>query len=85
MIAVGRSLLHRTIWLWLKNPVPTWNPGKWKHGPNLRNTPLFNFEPHLDFCFTLSQGSTPTSFDQSPFQVAPHAASTTASSTAFAS
>ena len=20
------------IWLWLKKPVPTWNPGKWKHG-----------------------------------------------------
>ena len=20
-------------WLWLKNPVPKWNPGKWKHGP----------------------------------------------------
>ena len=21
------------IWLWLKKPVPKWNPGKWKHGP----------------------------------------------------
>ena len=20
------------IWLWLKKPVPKWNPGKWKHG-----------------------------------------------------
>ena len=20
-------------WLWLKKPVPKWNPGKWKHGP----------------------------------------------------
>ena len=20
-------------WLWLKKKVPTWNPGKWKHGP----------------------------------------------------
>ena len=19
--------------LWLKKPVPKWNPGKWKHGP----------------------------------------------------
>ena len=21
------------MWLWLKNPVPKRNPGKWKHGP----------------------------------------------------
>ena len=20
-------------WVWVKNPVPKWNPGKWKHGP----------------------------------------------------
>ena len=21
------------MWLWLKKPVPQWNPAKWKHGP----------------------------------------------------
>ena len=26
------------FWLWLKKP-PKWNPGKWKHGPNLRFAP----------------------------------------------
>ena len=34
------------IWLWLKKPLPKWNPGKWKHGyQHLRKPPLFNFEP----------------------------------------
>ena len=37
---------HENIWLWLKNPVPKWNPGKWKHGPKLAYPLLFNFEPH---------------------------------------
>ena len=26
----GRFIVR---WLWLKKPVPNWNPGKWKHGP----------------------------------------------------
>ena len=25
--------LEQPKWLWLKKPVPKWNPGKWKHGP----------------------------------------------------
>ena len=33
--------------LLLKNPVPKWNPVKWKHGPKPAVCPLlFNFEPH---------------------------------------
>ena len=24
---------RQPIWLWLKKPVPKWNPGKWKYGP----------------------------------------------------
>ena len=33
-------------WLWLKKPVPKWNPDKWKHGPKPAEPLLFNFEPH---------------------------------------
>ena len=27
------EVLVLPIWLWLKKPLPKWNPGKWKHGP----------------------------------------------------
>ena len=29
----GLRFLALNMWLWLKKPVPKWNPGKWKHGP----------------------------------------------------
>ena len=27
------GLVGISTWLWLKKPVPKWNPGKWKYGP----------------------------------------------------
>ena len=30
---VVAAALDSDKWLWLKKPVPKWNPGKWKHGP----------------------------------------------------
>ena len=27
------AIVDYAAWLWLKKPVPKWNPGKWKHGP----------------------------------------------------
>ena len=30
-------------WLWLKEPVPKWNPGKWKHGPKPAQPEILQF------------------------------------------
>ena len=30
LVEVGRGA--KNIWLWLKKPVPKWNPGKWNQG-----------------------------------------------------
>ena len=48
-MAVVRTILGSTIWLWLKKVVPTWHPGKWNHvepKTKTRVTQLFNFEPY---------------------------------------
>ena len=37
---------HKQTCSWLKEPVPKWNPGKWKHGPKPAKPLLFNFEPY---------------------------------------
>ena len=42
-------------WLWLKKPVPKWNPGKWKHGPKPAVCPSCLLLSHTqsnnhDFC-----------------------------------
>ena len=42
----NKAFYRVIIWLWLKKPVPKWNPGKWKHGPKPASPLLFNFEPH---------------------------------------
>ena len=35
--STSTSTAANITWPWLKKPVPKWNPGKWKHGPNLRS------------------------------------------------
>ena len=35
-----------SIWLWVKNVYPTWNPGKWKHGPKPAVLWWFNCDPY---------------------------------------
>ena len=46
----------RNIWLWLKKPVPKWNPGKWEIWTKTCGLPLlFNFEPHsYQSCFRIA-------------------------------
>ena len=50
----GKSLLK--MWLWIKKPVPKWNPGKWKHGPKPAKPLLFNLEPQPCVGWLFAQG-----------------------------